>query len=328
MTDLSDATVTVVIATYKRAHLIKRALNSVAAQTLRPSEIIVVDDGSDDNSEAVVASWSEQHDIAVRFIGLKANNGAGVARNKAMQSTSSTYIAFLDSDDEHRPDALARLIAPLENLTNAVVSFADADQYWDNGFPTRLMMESVVRKGIDTHPIPTTDPEVGWHYLVDPQSVLLLTSPIPTCSAIFRRSAAESVGWMPDYRHGEDWIFWLKLTGQGDFVCQFASTAIVHRQEDNLTNSRNDAHTAQLTLNAFLRLAEGDFGMELTPSNRTRLMGAINEKMKDLRYHASRKGWAYYWKSLASPEARTQGSRLNHILRDPASCLRALLFSL
>src|SRR3546814_10118679 len=104
---------------------------------------------------------------------------------------------------------------------------------------------------------------------------------IPTCAAIFRRAAAESGGWMPNYRHGEDWIFWLKLTGHGAFVCQFADVATVHRQGDNLTGSAHDLHNAQMTLNAFLKLLDGDFGVALTGANRRRLDAAIAEKRSE-----------------------------------------------
>lgn len=322
----STPEIAVVIATYKRPHLIERALDSVAAQSLRPREIIVVDDASGDNTGEVVAAWSARSGLPVQFISAAANGGAGVARNLAMQTAKSPLIAFLDSDDAYMTDALARLAAPLLAFPDAVVSFADAEQRWSDGTPPRPMMRTVVRKGVDTKAVPGPDGS-EWHRLNDPQSILLLTSPIPTCSAIFRRSAAQAVGWMPDYRHGEDWLFWLKLTGQGDFICQFIDTAIVHRQGDNLTGADHDARTAQLTLNAFLKLQAGEFGIALAPDNRARLAEAVAEKMRHLRYHASRKGIAYYWQTLGSPEARANTHRLSHIWRDPKSVLRALLSS-
>lgn len=317
------ADIAVVIATYRRPHLIVRALGSIAHQTLRPREIIVVDDASDDDTGEVVQEWARRRAIDVRFIVASENGGAGVARNLAMTATTCPLIAFLDSDDEYAPDALERLAAPLAAHPEAVVSFADALQLWNDGTPSVPMMRRCLTPGLDTQPI-----SPGLHRLNDPQSALLLTSMIPTCAAMFRRDAAEAVGWMPAYRHGEDWIFWLKLSSRGDFLCQFVEVATVHRQGDNQTGAEHDARNAQLTLNAFLKLRDGHFGVTLTQANWTRLSMAIEEKVGHLRYHASRRGLFAYWRAIGSTEARATGGRWHHLRDDPKSLLRALRFSL
>lgn len=317
------ADVSVIIATYRRPHLIGRALDSIARQTLAPREIIVVDDASGDDTGEVVAAWSRQSGIAVTYIAADVNGGAGVARNLGMAVSTSPLIAFLDSDDEYAPDALERLAPPLANHPDAVVSFADAMQHWTDGTPSVPMMRRCLTPGVEAEPIGG-----DLYRLKDPQSVLLLTSMIPTCAAVFRRDAAEAVGWMPHYRHGEDWIFWLKLTGQGDFLCRFADVATVHRQGDNLTGAEHDLHNARMTLNAFLKLRDGDFGIALTGANRRRLGAAITEKAAHLRYHASRKGLGSWWRAIGSDEGRAAGGRLHHLLTDPKSLLRSLRFSL
>jgi glycosyltransferase involved in cell wall biosynthesis len=317
------ADVGVIIATYRRPHLIGRALDSVARQTVAPREIIVVDDASGDDTREVVAAWSRRTEVRVTFIEAEANGGAGVARNLGMAAASSPLIGFLDSDDEYAPDAIERLAAPLANRPDAVVSFADAMQHWTDGTPSIPMMRRCLTPGIEAEPIGD-----DLYRLSDPQAVLLLTSMIPTCAAIFRRAAAESVGWMPGYRHGEDWIFWLKLTGQGDFLCQFADVATVHRQGDNLTGKDHDLRNAQMTLNAFLKLRAGDFGVALTDANRRRLDAAIAEKAAHLRYHASRKGLSAWWDAIGSDEGRATGGRFRHLLADPKSLIRSLRFSL
>lgn len=316
------ADISVIIATYRRPHLIARALDSIARQTLAPRAIIVVDDASGDDTGEVVAAWSRQSGIAVTFLSAETNGGAGKARNLGMAVASSPLIAFLDSDDEYAPDALTRLAAPLATHPDAVVSFADAMQHWSDGTPSVPMMRRCLTPGIEAEPIGD-----DLYRLKDPQSALLLTSMIPTCATVFRRDAAEAVGWMPDYRHGEDWIFWLKLTGQGDFLCQFADVATVHRQGDNLTGSEHDLRNAQMTLNAFLKLQGGDFGVALTDANRRRIEAAIAEKAAHLRYHASRKGFGAWWDAIGSDEGRATGGRLHHLLSDPKSLLRSLRFS-
>lgn len=315
--------ITIIIATYKRPHLIERALGSVAEQGLRAHEVIVVDDASGDNTADVVAAWSSSHNIPVVFIQQQENGGAGTARNAALRRATGKYVGFLDSDDAYLPHALATLAAPLDAHQDVTVSFADAMQHWADNRPPVPMMRSCLDPDQATSALNPARPE--WRRLNDPQSVLLTTSMIPTCAALFRRSAAEAVGLMPEYRHGEDWIFWLKLSGQGSFIGQFTDVALVYRQGDNQTGPTYDARNAQLGLNALLGIRDGRFGISLTEANRMRIDAAIAEKTTHLRYHASRVGLAEYSRMLRSAEAEATGGVRHHLLSDPKSLLRALL---
>lgn len=86
--------VSVVIPTYNRAKLVVEAIESVLRQTAPPREIIVVDDGSTDDTASALASFGDRI-ISIR----QENQGVGTARNRALAVASSPYIAFLDSDD-------------------------------------------------------------------------------------------------------------------------------------------------------------------------------------------------------------------------------------
>jgi glycosyltransferase involved in cell wall biosynthesis len=317
--------IAIIIATYKRARLLPRALNSIAAQTLHPAEIIVVDDASGDDSADVVARWSVAHGMPVRFIAAATNGGVGTARNLALEQAQSPIVGFLDSDDEYLPHALATLIEPLRARPEVTLSFADAEQRWADNRPPVPMMRRCLTIGVDT--VPLTD-VADWQRLADPVSTLLLTSMIPTCAALFRRDAAKRVGWMPTYRHGEDWLFWLRLAGTGDFACRFDDIAIVHRDNDNLTGPAHDATNARQTLRAFLALRDGSFGIPLTDDHYRRLDAAITDKAAHMRYHHSRRGLAAYGAMLTSDEARLTGGMLRHLLGDPVSIARALAFTL
>jgi glycosyltransferase involved in cell wall biosynthesis len=316
-------TISIVIATYKRARLIRRALDSIAVQTLAPAEIIVVDDASQDDTAQIVSAWSREKGIAVHLITAAVNGGVGSARNLAMRVARGEYIAFLDSDDAYLPHALEMLSGPLTSCPNIILSFADAQQSWPDNRPLIPLMRRCISPEEDTVQLDPDRPD--WRELCDPQSVLLTTSMIPTCAAIFRRSAALAVGLMPEYRHGEDWIFWLKLSSQGRFACQFVDVATVHRQDDNQTGKAHDARNAQLSLNALLGLRDGRFGVAIHDTNRARLNQAIADKAADMRYHVSRQGWRPYWAMLSSAEVTETGGRLHHLLRDPKSLLRAAL---
>jgi glycosyltransferase involved in cell wall biosynthesis len=93
-------TVTAVIPTYNRAEFLPEAIASILSQTRPVDEIIVIDDGSSDDTEAVLARYPE-----VRLI-RQENQGAAAARNRGIEAARSEWIAFLDSDDLWRPNKI------------------------------------------------------------------------------------------------------------------------------------------------------------------------------------------------------------------------------
>lgn len=105
-------TVSVVIPTYNRAHLVGRAIQSVLNQTYQDFEIIVVDDGSTDNTEEVVKSFN---DPRIRYIRHDQNRGGSAARNTGIKMARGEYIAFQDSDDEWLPEKLEKQMRVFEN---------------------------------------------------------------------------------------------------------------------------------------------------------------------------------------------------------------------
>jgi teichuronic acid biosynthesis glycosyltransferase TuaG len=100
-------TISVIIPAYKAALTIKRALISVATQTLKPKQVIVVDDGSDDDTFKIAEAFKDQfHGIELKIFSQK-NLGAGAARNRAISEATGDWLAFLDADDEWLPKKLA-----------------------------------------------------------------------------------------------------------------------------------------------------------------------------------------------------------------------------
>lgn len=95
---MSRCPVSVIIPTYNRSEYLCRALESIRRQTVRCGEIIVVDDGSTDQTATVVESFSQQYPIDVNYI-RQENRGPAAARNRGISVARYPYIAFLDSDD-------------------------------------------------------------------------------------------------------------------------------------------------------------------------------------------------------------------------------------
>ena len=107
--------VSVIIPTYNRAHLVGRAIQSVLNQTYQDFEIIVVDDGSIDNTEEIVNSFDDKR---IRYIKHKKNKGAAATRNTGIKNARGEYIAFQDSDDEWLSEKLDEQIKIFKNESN------------------------------------------------------------------------------------------------------------------------------------------------------------------------------------------------------------------
>ena len=115
--------ISVVIPTYNRKELLKRSIDSVINQTIKPSEIIIVDDGSNDGTEAMV---KKKYD-SLKLIKQK-NKGASAARNSGIKASSGEWICFLDSDDEWKNDKLEKQIAAVAN--NSDYKFFHSNEIW------------------------------------------------------------------------------------------------------------------------------------------------------------------------------------------------------
>lgn len=115
-----SAAVSVVIPTHNRASLLPRALRSVLEQTRIPDEVVVVDDGSTDNTTSVV----EEEFPEVRLLSQE-NRGVSAARNRGIMTTSGDWVAFLDSDDEWAPEKLERQLAALRLRSEFQVCHTD-----------------------------------------------------------------------------------------------------------------------------------------------------------------------------------------------------------
>ena len=115
--------ISVVIPTYNRVELLKRSIDSVINQTIKPFEIIIVDDGSNDGTEAMV---KKKYD-SLKLIKQK-NKGASAARNSGIKASSGEWICFLDSDDEWKNDKLEKQIIAVAN--NSDYKFFHSNEIW------------------------------------------------------------------------------------------------------------------------------------------------------------------------------------------------------
>jgi len=129
--------VSVIIPTYNYGQYIEKAIDSVLAQTYQDFEIIVVDDGSTDNTRAILET---KYKDKVKYI-FQENKGAAAARNRAVKEAKGEYLSFLDADDTFFPDNLQKKIKVLEENPTAGMVYSDG--YY--------IMGNSIRKSSDYH---------------------------------------------------------------------------------------------------------------------------------------------------------------------------------
>lgn len=129
---INNPKVSVIIPTHNRAILVDRAINSVLAQTYRDFELIIVDDGSTDNTEKVVKSFK---DTRIRFFRHEHNEGAPAARNTGIKMARGEYVTFLDSDDEYAPEKLQEQVSLFKTNSDAKLGVVVTGLMRINDFP-------------------------------------------------------------------------------------------------------------------------------------------------------------------------------------------------
>jgi len=184
------SSISVIIPTFNRASLVMRALRSVFGQTRAPDEVLVIDDGSTDQT----AEQVEKYFPHVRYI-WQENRGVSAARNRGIQETSGEWIAFLDSDDEWKPRKLERQLASL--TANASILVCHTEETW-------------IRNGTRVNPMKKHQ-KYGGHIF---QRCLPLCVISPS-STMIHRSIFEEVGTFDESLPAcEDYDLWLRVCVQ------------------------------------------------------------------------------------------------------------------
>ena len=131
---LNDADISVVIPSHNRCELLKRAISSVLNQTIKPREIIIIDNGSTDNTHEMISSLFPK----ITYIYEK-TKGVSIARNIGIKNCHSTWIAFLDSDDAWEPQKLEKQFFYINNK-NKKYRLIHTNEIWykNNKFQNQL----------------------------------------------------------------------------------------------------------------------------------------------------------------------------------------------
>lgn len=200
---------------FNDAWLISRSIDSVLLQTFRDLELIVVDDGSSDDSLAVVRKFEDKR---IRLL-QQDHGGVCAARNRGIKLSRGSYIAFLDSDDTWECECLERLHEALSNAPDAALAYCG----WRH---TGLGAEG------ETGFIPPN------YETPEKLELLLRDSRWPIHAALTKRSAILSAGgFNPRYQTSEDFLLWLKIAGDHRIVRVPEVLAIYHHHHGSRATS-------------------------------------------------------------------------------------------
>jgi glycosyltransferase involved in cell wall biosynthesis len=213
----TDPFVSVIIPTYNRAYLVGRAIESVIDQTYKNLEIIVVDDGSTDDTQSRLRAYGDR----IRVL-TQENRGPSAARNHGIALSRGKIVAFLDSDDYWLPSKLARQVELLEKLGPSVCCcLCNCTIVYNDGTRSSTFKISNI--------IPRYTPGL-W---LNPAEVLLSRFVIFTQAVAIRREVLERAGFFEETSmfFGEDHDLELRLSLEGPWgiiqdelvVCQDAS---------------------------------------------------------------------------------------------------------
>jgi glycosyltransferase involved in cell wall biosynthesis len=180
--------ISVVIPAYNAARFLPRCLNSVFTQTLEPAEVIVVDDGSTDDSAEIARK------LGARVVS-RPNGGLSAARNTGVQSAGNDWVALLDADDMWSPEKLRSQTERVQQDT--VLVYTGIRIFGDDGVKS-------IRPG-------ATPAQV--------RKMLRYRNPITPSTVIAKREAlARNGGFREDIRACEDWEMWVRLQRLGSFA--------------------------------------------------------------------------------------------------------------
>jgi len=272
-------TVSVVIPTHDRGRVVVEAIESALAQTHPPLEVIVVDDGStDDTAERV----GRLRDARVRYL-RRSHAGVSAARNAGIAVATGDLVAFLDSDDLWKPDKVEAEIAALARYPSAGGVFSDLEKVDGATFVpsfmrrtrvfSRLLAERAYREGL----------------LLSARALylcLLQEVPIKTPALTVRRSALERAGGFNEaWTSSEDWEFLLRFARRESLVYVDRPLAVIRISADSL--HRRDQERGELMM---LRLLASERRRVADPEARRAATVGIVERAKHLSWYYRDRG--------------------------------------
>lgn len=208
MLDPDRDLVSTIIPVHNRPELLREAVASVLAQTYRPIEIVIVNDGSEDDTGAICDQLAAEHASLIAVIHQR-NSGPAAARQAGLEQSTGVFIQYLDSDDLLLPDKFTRQVAGLNEQAHCDVSYGMTRRY-RIGQPIVDVPNLKTGEHIETL-FPSMLQSRWWS----------------TSTPLYRRRICERAGpWNPQLHNEEDWEYDCRVAALGvrlHFVPEFVS---------------------------------------------------------------------------------------------------------
>jgi len=227
--------ISAVIPAYNSAKFIEAAVRSVQAQTVPVDEIIIIDDGSTDNTAEIVAGLPGNI-----IFHKQTNQGPSAARNKGIELASGDWIAFLDADDQWMPEKTSQQLEtlaahPLLHLIAGDMAEIDAQNH--------VIVPSV----LDKHSLLTEFEQLDGQPIPNALSRLVKKNFIPTGTVLAKRqSLIEAGSFNSEIRFGEDLELWARIAAHHPISC-LSVVLMLRRQHGNNATQASGAMLIDLT---------------------------------------------------------------------------------
>lgn len=215
---MTDPLVSITVCVRDGAHFVEDCLSALAAQTWRPLEIIAVDDGSSDDSLALLEKWrDEAGEVRIRVLGQDAI-GLSAARNHALDEAAGEWVAITDIDCRPEPHWISEMMVVREGLPEADENIV------------AVTGRTIFGRG-ETRTSRIRAAAIDAKYASRPRLASLANGP---CS-IFRAEALRAIGGFdPAWYHAEDMEVSLRLIREGGLIVHCASAVVHHVPESSL----------------------------------------------------------------------------------------------
>lgn len=265
-----NPTISTLITCYNRQDRIGDAVRSALEQSLPPAEVLVIDDGSTDDSPRVLASFGDR----IRVI-RTANRGFPQALNLGVSQATGDWIAFLDSDDVWHPRKLEKQMAALRTFPAAALVFCDVEAVKQGS--------TIIASRFALGGVRGAEVQRQGDLLEFDRSLFLNMidqSRIFTSCAVVKRSLSE-LKFPEEFRCCIDWPVWLQLVLRYPFAAVDEVLVRMHYDGDNLT-----ARVGRILRNNLVVLDRLRIDPSLTPTERAAVERACESRRVGAMYHS------------------------------------------
>lgn len=234
MNNNDNYNIDVIIPTYNQGIFIVDAIKSVEAQTLKPKNIYIIDDGSTDDTSTVVSEYIKNSPIQIVYR-QKENGGPNSARNMGLSLSNSDFVAFLDGDDKWHKDKLQEQIDIYKNTSfkRLGLVYSKYETINSKGSVNTEAINVAIDKNIRGS---------AFEKLLSGNKILGSASAV-----LIKREVFSEIGIFDEnLRFGEDWDMWLRIAQKYDI--DFADKALVsiRRHNTNQTNDRSKVFLGEI----------------------------------------------------------------------------------